>query len=295
MRKPAVALIGAGSAGSAIAVALNQAGYPVTAVSSRSIKSAQRCAALVGCEYVGTDLAAASRRAEIVIISTPDSVIEATCQAIAAAGGFSAGQLVIHLSGALVSDALESARDAGADTLALHPAQTMAEPLQSAESLKTAWFCLEGNDLAVTRGSAITNEISGKTAVIDKSKKALYHAALSLSSNYLITLEAIAVEMLAGAGISRQHALGLLMPLIQGSVDTLAQSGLPDALTGPISRGDAQTIEKHIHAMGEIPQEHQQIYKVMGLETLKLAIAKGKMAEGGETNIHQLLNKITVS
>ncbi len=291
MKKPAVSLIGAGAAGSALAVALNRAGYPVTAISSRSMKSAKRCAALVGCEYVGTDPAAASRRAEIVIISTPDSVIEATCQAIAAAGGFSAGQLVIHLSGALVSDVLESARDAGADTLALHPAQTMVEPLQGAESLKTAWFCLEGSDSAVTRGCAITNDLSGKTTVIDKRKKALYHAALSLSSNYLITLEAIAVEMLAGAGISRQNALDLLIPLIQGSVDTLAQSGLPDALTGPISRGDAQTIEKHLLAIGEIPQEYQQIYKVMGLESLKLATARGKMAEGGATNIHQLLNK----
>ncbi len=289
MIKPAVALIGAGSAGTAMAVALHKEGYPIAAVSSRSLESAQRCAALVGCEYTGTDLAAASRQAEIVIISTPDSAIEATCQTLADSGGFCTGQLVLHLSGVLTSDALNAARAAGADTLSLHPAQTMVEPIQGAALLKTAWFCLEGNDSAVARGRDITNEISGNTIVIDKDKKALYHAALSFSSNYLTTLEAIAIEMLTETGISRQNALALLMPLIQGSVDTLANCSLPDALTGPMSRGDVRTIEKHLHAMKGGAESHQQIYKMMGLEALKLARAKGKMAQGSEEMIQNLL------
>ncbi len=289
MIKPAVALIGAGSAGTAMAVALHKEGYPIAAVSSRSLESAQRCAALVGCEYTGTDPAAASRQAEIVIISTPDSAIEATCQTLADSGGFCTGQLVLHLSGVLTSDALNAARAAGADTLSLHPAQTMVEPIQGAALLKTAWFCLEGNDSAVARGRDITNEISGNTIVIDKDKKALYHAALSFSSNYLTTLEAIAIEMLTETGISRQNALALLMPLIQGSVDTLANCSLPDALTGPMSRGDVRTIEKHLHAMEGGAESHQQIYKMMGLEALKLARAKGKMAQGSEEMIQNLL------
>jgi len=289
MIKPAVALIGAGPAGTAMAVALHKEGYPIAAVSSRSLKSAQRCAVLVDCEYTGTDLAAASRQAEIVIISIPDSAIETTCQTLADSGGFCTGQLVLHLSGALTSDALNAARAAGADTLSLHPAQTMVEPLQSAALLKTTWFCLEGNDSAVERGRDIANEISGNTIVIDKDKKALYHAALSFSSNYLTTLEAIAIEMLTETGISRQNALALLMPLIQGSVDTLANCSLPDALTGPMSRGDVKTIEKHLHAMEGGAESHQQIYKMMGLETLKLARAKGKMAQGSEEMIQNLL------
>jgi len=228
-------------------------------------------------------------RKVIVIISTPDSAIEATCQTLADSGGFCTGQLVLHLSGALTSDALNAARAAGADTLSLHPAQTMVEPIQGAALLKTAWFCLEGNDSAVARGRDITNEISGNTIVIDKDKKALYHAALSFSSNYLTTLEAIAIEMLTETGISRQNALALLMPLIQGSVDTLANCSLPDALTGPMSRGDVRTIEKHLHAMEGGAESHQQIYKMMGLEALKLARAKGKMAQGSEEIIRNLL------
>ncbi|MDH3759767.1 MAG: DUF2520 domain-containing protein [Gammaproteobacteria bacterium] len=289
MTKPAVALIGAGSAGTAMAVALHREGYPIAAVSSRSVESAQRCGSLVDCEHTGTDPTDASRQAEIIIISTPDNAIETTCQTMADSGGFRNGQLVLHLSGALTSDALNAARAAGADTLSLHPAQTMVEPLRGADLLKKAWFCLEGNDSAVTRGRDIANDLSGNTIVIDKDKKALYHAALSFSSNYLTTVEAIAIEMLTETGISRQNALALIMPLIQGSVDTLANCGLPDALTGPVSRGDAKTIEKHLCAMRQGPESHLQIYKMLGLEALKLARAKGKMAQGREEMIQNLL------
>ena len=271
-------------------VALHRAGYPIAAVASRSLESAQRCAALVHCDNAGTDLATACQPAEIVIIATTDSAIEATCQNIATSAGFRTGQLVLHLSGALTSDALISAREAGADTLSLHPAQTLVHPLQGADLLKSAWFCLEGSDLAITRGKDIANEISGKTTVIGRDKKALYHAALSLSSNYLTTLEAMAVEMLTEAGISRQHALSLLMPLIQGSVDTLANCDLPDALTGSISRGDVKTIGQHLQAMKDGPETRLQIYKMMGLETLKLARARGKMAQGSEEKIQKLLS-----
>jgi predicted short-subunit dehydrogenase-like oxidoreductase (DUF2520 family) len=289
MSKPTVALIGAGAAGTAITLALHRAGYPITAIASRSLDSAKRSAVLVNCDFVGTDLAAAADKAEIIIIATSDSVIEAACQSIASADGFSPRQLVLHLSGALTTDALATARDLGADTLSLHPAQTMVEPQRAAESLKSAWFCLQGNDSAIARGKVIARDISGKTTVIDKNKKSLYHAALSVSSNYLITLESIAVEMLTAAGIPQQEALNFLMPLIQGSVDTLAHNGLPDALTGPISRGDAKTIERHLHALTNASESTVQFYKMMGLEALKLAKAKQKMTQSSETQIQNLL------
>ncbi len=295
MPKPPISLIGAGSAGTVITVALHQAGYPIAAVASRRLESAQRCAALVDCDNAGTDLATACQQAEVVIIATTDSAIESTCQTIAASTGFSAGQLVLHLSGALTSDALDTAREAGADTLSLHPVQTLVDPQQGADLLKSAWFCLEGSDSAITRGKDIANDISGKSTVIDRDKKALYHAALSLSSNYLTTLEATAVDMLIDAGISRQNALSLLMPLIQGSVETLASCDLPDALTGSISRGDVKTIEQHLYAMRDGPEAHLQIYRLMGLETLKLASAKGKMTQGSEEKIQKLLSGDTSS
>jgi len=295
MTKPPVTLIGAGSAGTAITVALHRAGYPIAAVASRNLESAKRCAALVDCVNAGTDLATACQQAEVVIIATTDSAIESTCQTIAASTGFRTGQLVLHLSGALTSDALNAACEAGADTLSLHPFQTLVNPQQGANLLKSAWFCLEGIDSAITRGKDIANNISGKFTIIDKDNKALYHAALSVSSNYLTTLEATAIDMLTQAGIPRQNALSLLMPLIQGSVDTLANCDLSDALTGSISRGDVKTVEQHLQAMRDGPEAHLQIYRLMGLETLKLAEARGKMAPGSEKKIQKLLSNEIIS
>lgn len=290
MTKPTVALIGAGSAGTAITLALHREGYPIAAVASRSLESAQRCAALVDCKNAGTDLAVACRTAEIIVIATIDSAIETTCQTIANSAGFRPGQLVLHLSGALTSDALNAAHEAGADTLSMHPVQTLVQPSQGADLLKSAWFCLEGNDSAITRGREIANEISGKTTVIDKDKKALYHAALSIASNYLTTIEAIAADLLTKAGVSRENTLPLLMPLIQGSVDTLVSCDLPDALTGSISRGDASTIEKHLEAIEAESETHLPLYNMLGLETLKIAREKGKMASGSEDLILKLLS-----
>lgn len=289
MSKPSIALIGAGSAGTAITLALHEKGYPVAAVASRSLESAQRSASLVDCTYPGIDPAEAAGRADVVIIATPDGVIEETCRAIAVAGGFSSGQLVIHLSGALGSDALESTLQSGVDTLSLHPAQTMAEPVAGASLLRDAWFCLEGNPSAVTRGRRLAGDISGKAIVISKEKKVLYHAALSVASNYLNTLVAAAVEMLELTGIPGEDALDLLMPLIRGGVDNLGTNGLPGALTGPISRGDAGTVSKHLHALQDGPDELLQLYRIMGMETLKLARAKGKMDPAGAQQIKEML------
>jgi len=291
MTKPKVTLIGAGSAGTAIAVALHRAGYVIAAVANRNLESAKRCAALVDCKNAGTDLAEACRAAEIIVIATIDSAIESTCETIASSAGFRPGQLVLHLSGALTSDALIAAREAGADTLSMHPAQTLVQPLQGADLLKSAWFCLEGSDPAIARGREIANAISGKVTVIDKDKKALYHAALSIASNYLTTIEAIATDLLTKAGIPRENTLSLLMPLIQGSVATLADCGLPDALTGSISRGDVTTIENHLQAIEVASEDRLPLYKILGLETLEIAIAKGRMAQGSEEAILELLSK----
>ena len=289
MIKPAIALIGAGSAGTAMCIALHRAGYPIVAISSRNLESAQRCGDLVDCEQTSCDPIEAAVKAQVIIIATPDHAIETTCEALSESEQLSKNQLIIHLSGALTSDALITARSQGLDTLSLHPAQTLADSVHGAELLKTAWFCLEGNDKAVARGQEITNAISGNSFVIAKDKKALYHAALSVSSNYLATLEATAIKMLTETGISKQNALALLMPLIQGSVDSLSNLGLPDALTGPISRGDVQTIEKHLCAMQKGPESQRSLYKTLGLETLKLAKAKGQMARGSEELIRELL------
>lgn len=290
MPKPQISLIGAGAAGQAMIFALHHLGYPISAIASRSYDSAKACATKVSASIATTDLTQAAIAGDIVVIATPDTIIETVACEIAANGAFRQGQLVMHLSGALSSDALHAAAEAGADTLAFHPVQTLASGEQGAKLLQKAYFCLEGGDRALHLGRELAQGLSGKVITLSKEQKGTYHAALCIASNYLVTLEQIAVKMLGHAGIENQTALNLLMPLIQGAVDNLNQSGIPQALTGPISRGDIATLEKHLQALDQLPENMGDIYKRLGIESVELGRAKGSMAPGSEEEILRLLS-----
>lgn len=287
--EPSISLIGAGAAGSALLIALQRKGYPIAAISSRTAESAARCAELVGAPYASTDNTAACAAGDIIIIATPDSRIRPVCEEISEEHGFKPGQLVLHLSGAVTSDALATAAKLGADTCAMHPMQTLAQPVEGARLLETACYCLEGGVPGVARARQLAERLSGRVLTIDKAGKALYHAALCVASNYLVVLEKMAVEMLATAGIDRKDALPALMPLIRGAADNLADCGLPDALTGPISRGDAGTVEKHLQVIGEKQRGYLRLYRDLGREALSIARERGKIEPAGATRLAQML------
>lgn len=284
-----IALVGAGAAGGAMVLALHQAGYPIIGVASKSLASAQRCSERIECPLFTTDPARVVVNADIIILATPDDQIAAVCEAIANQGVIQPSQLFIHLSGALTSDALMAAQHKGADTLSLHPIQALADPVKGAALLKNAYFCLEGTTAAVAKVTPLVNSLSGKTLVIPAAKKALYHAALCIASNYLVTLESVAVSLLEQIGVDRMAGMQALLPLIQGSVENLAHSGLPNALTGPISRGDSETIAHHIDSLREIPQEYQSLYRMLGKETIQLALDKGGLSAEAAEQIKVLL------
>lgn len=287
--KPSVSLIGAGAAGSALLLALKRSGHSVAAISSRSEQSARRCAELVGGADVTTDNAAASQRGEIVVIATPDGAIGRVCRDLVQRQGIRPGQLVLHLSGALGAAELEPAAALGADTCALHPIQTLVEPEQGADLLRSAWFCLEGAPDGIERARELAMTLSGRVFTLDAAHKPLYHAALCVSSNYLIVIENIAAEMLQSAGLERSVALQALLPLIRGAAENLARSGLPDALTGPISRGDIRTIERHLEALEQGSSDHARIYRQLGRAALQLAREKGQLSASGEGVLRRLL------
>ena len=290
--KPSISIIGAGAAGTALAIALHRKGYPIHAVASRSEASAQRCASLVDAPRTNTDLALAAQSSEVVIIATPDGAIRQVCEQIARGNGFSGYQLVLHLSGALGAEELQSARDCGALTLSFHPIQTLSDPQKGAELLIGSYFCLEGERAAIERGQALVSDLNGTALVISDQDKALYHAALCMASNYLIVLQDMAVRMLEPTGIPREQALKALLPLIQGSVDNLLHSGLPHALTGPISRGDSQTLESHLRAMSALPKDLVALYQSLGIEAVRVAREKGNLNPADARDILILLEAL---
>ena len=289
MTKERIALIGAGAAGGALVLALHRVGYPIEGIASRNIDSARRCAERTDTSLTSDDPARVVVNADSIIIATPDDQIESVCASIAEQGVIRPGQLFLHLSGALTSTALAPAQRKGAEVMSMHPIQALADPDKGAELLNGAYFCLEGSEAAIQRGEQMVQAMQGHTLQIPADRKALYHAALCIASNYLVTLEAIATSLLEQIGIARDDGLQALLPLINGSAQNLVHSGLPGALTGPISRADLATVAKHIDSLREEAGEYQELYRLLGKETIRLALEKGGMDEEEAEQMRLLL------
>lgn len=271
-----ISVIGAGHAGTSMAFAIHSVGYIISAVASRSLSSARRCAELVGCNNYSTDPVKTAKSSDVVIISTPDDVIGDVCDRIASGGGFVSRQIVMHLSGSQTSDILGSARNAGARVLSFHPIQSLPHPQDAPERLKGAFVSIEGDSDAIPFGMKFARELGGIPFEINTKLKPLYHSALCVASNYLVAIADLSVELLRSSGISNcTDPLEVILPLMRGTLENLKAIGLPDALTGPISRGDVGTIESHMVQISQNTPDLLDYYRLLGKLTVNIALRKG--------------------
>jgi predicted short-subunit dehydrogenase-like oxidoreductase (DUF2520 family) len=244
--------------------------------------------AVIGAGRLGTRLSAALRAtglevegplgrgetprpATAVILCVPDGEIGAA--ATAAAG---AAPLVGHTSGATPLTAMDPARQAGAALFGLHPLQSFAE-LPAASEPPLAAFDGAGCAVAGTSAEALDLAIGlarrlGMTPFeIDDEGRAAYHAAASVASNFLVTLQAAAESIAAGAGLEPNEARALLVPLLRRTVDNLAELGPEGALTGPIARGDHATVASQRAAVEEVAPHLLDLFDELVRHTHSLA------------------------
>jgi predicted short-subunit dehydrogenase-like oxidoreductase (DUF2520 family) len=268
-----IGFIGAGTVGTALAARLAGRGYPVVAVSSRSRASAQRLArAIKGCRVFDSNQAVADN-AELVFVTTPDDAIAR----VAAQVNWHPGQSVVHCSGADSVDILEPAREAGARVGAFHPLQTFASPQQAVENMPGSTFALEADEPLLGTLKEMAAALDGQWVELKAKDKVLYHAAAVFACNYMVTLTKLATDLWQSFGVSPPQATRALVPLLRGTLHNIETIGIPDCLTGPIARGDAGTINKHIEALREKAPELLFPYKELGLQTIPIALAKGKI------------------
>jgi len=280
-----VGFIGAGTTGTALAVRLSQKGCPVVAVSSRTLSSAQKLAGLVpNCRVCHTAQEVAGS-AELVFITTPDDVITQVCGEVQ----WRAGQSVVHCSGAHSVDILEPARKLGAAVGSFHPLQTFADVDQAIENLPGSTFALEAEEPLLSTLKELTLLLNGNWVELKPGDKVLYHAAAVFACNYLVTLVKLALDLWLDFGVSSKEATRALLPLLVGTINNIANIGLPDCLTGPIARGDSGTIERHLRALETKSPSLLTTYKELGLQTIPIALAKGKVNEQKAEEMEALL------
>lgn len=276
MHKPSLAIVGAGKVGSALALLLKSRGYKVMSVASKSLLSAERLAASTGAK-ICTNPAQAAREAELVFITTPDREIAGVSEEIARQGGYRPGQVVAHTSGAHASGELVGVREAGALALSLHPLQSFADITTAMENLPGSYFALEGDEEALPVAKMVVSDLGGKAFNIRAQDKALYHAAACIASNYLVSLMHLCTGLYGKFGLGRDEAFRALLPLVQGTINNIGTVGPVEALTGPIARGDVNTVAGHLPALSSAGQLEDQLYRLLGLYTVGVAREKGSI------------------
>ena len=279
--------IGAGTVGTALAVLLSSKGYPVTGVSSRSQASAENLAKAVdGCRVLKNNQDVADT-AELVFITTPDDTIARVASQVK----WHNGQSVVHCSGADSTDILEPARKSGAMVGSFHPLQTLAGVKQAKENIPGSTFAVEAEEPLLGTLKDMATALGGYWIELKASDKVVYHAAAVFACNYLVTLVKLATDLWQTFSIPPDQATRALLPLIRGTLHNIDTIDIPQCLTGPIARGDTGTIKKHLEALQEKAPALLFPYKELGLQTIPIALAKGRINEQQASELETVLKE----
>ncbi|MFG3162553.1 DUF2520 domain-containing protein [Streptomyces sp. NPDC048232] len=266
-----VGVVGAGRVGPALAASLQLAGHRPVAVSGVSDASRRRAAALLP-DVPLMAPAEVMQRAELVLLTVPDDALPGLVSGLAETGAVRPGQLLVHTSGRYGARVLDPALRAGALPLALHPAMTFTGTPVDVQRLAGCSFGVTAPEELRLAAEALVIEMGGEPEWIAEDRRPLYHAALALGANHLVTLVAQSMELLRTAGVAAPDRM--LGPLLGASLDNALRSG-DAALTGPVARGDAGTVAAHIVELREHAPQAVAGYLAMARATADRALAHG--------------------
>ena len=247
-----LAIIGAGRMGRGLSLALRDAGLPVTLLDR-------------------TRRPEDTRRASLVLIAVPDDAIGGVAADLAREQVIDADHVVLHLSGLLDRLALHPLAITGAALGSFHPLQTVADPSTAAARLRGAFVGLEGDSRALAAGERLAGALGMRPVRLAPGAKAAYHAGAVFASNYAVVLASVAESLARRAGVDPAEARALYLPLMQGTVANLAL-GPASALTGPVRRGDAASVRRHLAVL---KPADRALYRALGLVALRLAREAG--------------------
>ncbi|MEU7484931.1 DUF2520 domain-containing protein [Streptomyces sp. NPDC042319] len=266
-----VGVVGAGRVGPALAAALQLAGHRPVAVSGVSDASRRRAAALLpDVPLVPPEEVLA--RADLVLLTVPDDALPGLVAGLADTGAVRPGQLLVHTSGRFGAGVLDEATRAGALPLALHPAMTFTGTSVDVQRLAGCSFGVTAPEQLRMAAEALVIEMGGEPEWIDEAARPLYHAALAMGANHLVTLVAQSLELLRKAGVEAPDRM--LGPLLGAALDNALRSG-DAALTGPVARGDAGTVAAHVTELRKHSPQAVSGYLAMARTTADRALAQG--------------------
>jgi predicted short-subunit dehydrogenase-like oxidoreductase (DUF2520 family) len=268
-----VGVVGAGRVGAVLAASLRDAGHEVVAAAGESDASRRRIEALLPGTAVAKPSAVA-RACDLLLLTVPDDMLPNVVEVLSASGALRAGQYVVHTSGRHGLAVLDPARAVGARTVALHPAMTFTGTALDLERLPGCVFGLTAGADERTFAEELVADLGGRPMWVAEELRTLYHAGLAHGANHLVTLVSEAMEMLAAAGADDPAAT--LRPLLGAALDNALAAG-DAALTGPIVRGDVNTVRAHLADLAAAAPQTLTSYVALARATLGRVVTDGRL------------------
>ena len=285
-KRLSVGVVGAGRVGAVLAARLRAAGYDIVAAAGESDASRHRIAELLPGVRIDKPSAVA-RACDLLLLTVPDDMLPNVVTVLAASGALHEGQYVVHTSGRHGLAVLEPARAIGAHTVAMHPAMTFTGTALDLDRLDGCVFGLTAQPAEREFARQLVDDLGGRPTWVPEEMRTLYHAGLAHGANHLVTLVSEAVEMLAAAG--SDDPAGTLRPLLTAALDNALEQG-DAALTGPIVRGDLNTIRAHLDEIARRSPQAMDSYVALARATLARSVTDGRVVPIRALKINELLD-----
>ena len=265
-----IGFIGAGKVGFSMGKYLKDKGINVTGYYSRNENSSLEASLFTNTNQY-KELKNLVEESDTIVISTPDDKILEVWNKIKNLS--IKNKFICHLSGSLSSNIFSNISHYGAYGYSIHPIFPISDKYNSYKSLKNAFITIEGDRKYINEVKLFIESLGNRTKVLEKSDKTLYHLASVISRNLIIGLINISLNYLKEYGFTEKEAINALYPLIKENIEGINNNGLISSLTGPVERGDFNTINRHLL---NIKEEDKDIYISLSNKILNLALEKNK-------------------
>jgi len=282
---PRIGIIGAGRVGTALGVALSRAGWPVVAVASRDVARRANFARLIPAARPFSEAPAVLDEADLVLLTVPDDAVAAVTAKLRLYGG----QALVHTSGLLPANVLEPALAAGARGGAFHPLVAFADLERAVASLVGATVAVDAEPPLLGVLGEMAEAIGAQPVRIGGGGRAAYHAAAVLAAGGFVGLLHAIAEVGRGAGLDEAGSLAIYAPLIRQSLANAESLGIDAALTGPVVRGDEQTIRAHLDALRRLAPGALRLYRAAAAREVEIAVARGALDAAGGARLQAIL------
>ncbi len=266
-----IGFVGAGRVGTALAWHCRKAGFGLVGLADKDLSKARAAYRRLGLRFCNMQSSELARESDVVFFTVSDCSIVSAFRAARPMPG----TIVAHCSGALGLEVFEGYERTGLEVLALHPVQVFASHAQAIKSLPDSWWALDGSKEGLAFGRRLVRLLRGKAVTVRSEARPAWHAACVFASNFQAALLDAVERIGPSLGMMPGRMVETLGPLARASLENVLRHGPAQALTGPVERGDTETVRAHLEALARYAPELVPMYRELSLRLVELAASKG--------------------